>query len=185
MKYLPILDTINKPMYNRKQREKLFAEMQITEQKKKKIWDAFDNKIDALDDAARNAAVSGNTEEEQSINKKIDFFDNKLNEFLEKINKIIDHQCLCCFAAQFPNTKNQWFCNVIENFVNDGKINENFHISLRQYEIFSKYAAHENLADRDRRTYCRVNNQYFISVWRFYNFNKYYDCYMRIDTINI
>ena len=126
-----LVNTIENLSYNSSERERLDAEYRALKTEWEKQLDAASN----IDDDAQYC------EECEKIENGIE---REMNaKYLE------------CFAAQFPECKNAWFCNVVSELA----AGECKYLSDKQYVCFSRYVCGKDKNFwKSGKTYCRVNN---------------------------
>lgn len=135
------VNTIHSLSYNTAEREKYCDLIEHFEKKIQELNDKDDEMFEQLSD------------------KDYDVWEQQYEQERNKLYESKDNAWINAFAAQFPNKRNEWFGNVIREFINDGKANgETFHISAKQYDCFLRYCCHED-DDKDawkcHKTYCR------------------------------
>ena len=133
------VNTIHSLSYNIKEREKFCDLYEALSKEIQALADKYDAILETLSDEEYDDTLKQYESERDSL------YDKRHNAWIN------------AFAAQFPTKKNEWFTNVINKFIGDGKANgEYFYISAKQYEYFSRYCRHEDEeAWRSFETYCR------------------------------
>lgn len=145
-----MINTIERISYNTDERNRLYEELQAAEAELK----AYSTEVDYI---LEELAETATDEEYDRKEKELTFHEDILREARSKC-------WLKCFAAQFPRVRNEWFVNVINKFIEEGKADgEARHITSRQYDSFNKYCKEDRNTWRERKTYCRVG-KYFITL---------------------